>query len=79
MKFVEVPAGSLSTEALRGLVEEFITREGTDYGEREHSLEDKVRAVLAQLKKGSVAIVFDPESESCNLITRDALASLSAK
>jgi hypothetical protein len=53
------------------LIEEFVTRDGTDYGEREHTLEQKKRAVARQLERGEVVIVFDPESETCNIIPND--------
>jgi uncharacterized protein YheU (UPF0270 family) len=43
-------------------------REGTDYGEKEFSLEDKVARVVTQLKKGEAKIVFDPESESITIV-----------
>lgn len=72
--FVEVPASSLSPEALHGVVEEFVTREGTDYGHGDHSLEQKMQSVFRQLERGEVAIVFDPESQTCNILTRDAIA-----
>ena len=67
MKPIEVPPGDLSRDALRALVEEFVTRDGTDYGAVERSLEDKVSAVLRQLARGEVRIVFDPESETTTL------------
>ena len=73
---IEVPAAGLSQEALDGLVEEFITREGTDYGQREHSLDDKRAAVLKQLARGEVAIIFDFESESTTLVSRQELRTL---
>ena len=73
--FVEIPTSELSTEALAGVVEEFITREGTDYGHTDHSLEQKMSAVYRQLDSGEVVIVFDPESETCNIVTREKLAS----
>ncbi len=65
---IEVPHTALSPEALRGLVEEFVTRDGTDYGERERTLEERVRDVLRQLERGEVKIVFDPDSETTNLV-----------
>jgi len=73
---IEVPEGSLSREALEGLVEEFVTREGTDYGEREYSLAEKRAAVLRQIARGEVAIVFDLEAESTTLVLRDELPKL---
>lgn len=63
-KFVVVPHTELAAELLQALVESFVLREGTDYGEREHSLEEKVARVILQLEKGEAHIVFDPESES---------------
>lgn len=65
---VEVPYTALSADALRGLVEEFVTRDGTDYGVRERSVEDKVRDVMRQLERGEVKIMFDPASRSANLV-----------
>jgi uncharacterized protein YheU (UPF0270 family) len=64
---VEVPYTALSPEALRGVIEAFVLREGTDYGEREYSLEHKCAEVLAQLQRGEARIYFDPESESVTL------------
>lgn len=68
---VEIPPDQLSPEALRGLVEEFVSRDGTDYGAVERSLEQKVRDVLRQLERGEARIVFDPETESVNVVTSD--------
>lgn len=65
---------SLSAAALEGLVDEFITREGTDYGAREHSLEEKRASVLRQLARREVVIVFDFESESTTIVSRQELA-----
>ncbi len=58
----------LSPEALRGLVEEFVTRDGTDYGAVEAGVEEKIAQVLRQLESGEARIVFDPETESVNII-----------
>ncbi len=65
---IEIPFKELDREALRGLIEEFVTREGTDYGEREIGLAQKVREVMAQLEAGSAVITFDPELESATLV-----------
>jgi uncharacterized protein YheU (UPF0270 family) len=67
---VEVPHGELSADLLHALVESFVLREGTDYGEKEFSLEDKVARVVSQLKRGEAKIVFDPESESVTIAVR---------
>ena len=41
-QLLEIPVGRLDGETLRRLIEEFVTREGTDYGTREKSLDQKV-------------------------------------
>lgn len=65
-----IPHGSLSTDALQGLIEEFIMREGTDYGWEEVSLATKVAQVKKQIEKGDVVIVFDTSTETVSLLTR---------
>jgi uncharacterized protein len=67
---VEVPYGELSAELLHAVVESFVLREGTDYGEKEYSFEGKVADVMRQLKKGEAKILFDPESESVTIAVR---------
>lgn len=62
----------ISREALDGLIEEFVTRDGTDYGVQEYTLEEKKGAVVRQLDRGEVMIVFDSESETCNIILKEA-------
>jgi uncharacterized protein YheU (UPF0270 family) len=49
------------------VIESFVLREGTDYGEREYSLEQKVAQVRAQLELGQARILFDPESNTVTL------------
>ena len=49
---------------LRAVVESFVLREGTDYGEKEVSLDEKVAAVMRQIKRGDAQIIFDPVTES---------------
>jgi len=64
----ELSPDQLSPRALRGLVEEFVTRDGTDYGAVERSVEDKIARVEAQLASGDVRIVFHPGTESANIV-----------
>lgn len=71
-----IPDGQVPPDLLNRLLESFISREGTDYGEVEHSLSDKVEALKAQLKRREIVIVFDGESESFNLITYREARSL---
>ena len=68
MDIVEVPQTSLHPDTLRAVVEEFITRAGTDYGERERTLEEKVADVMRQLRRGEVKVVFDPRTDTVNIV-----------
>lgn len=67
----EIPYTELSADALRGVVEAFILREGTDYGSREFSLAEKVAHVMAQLQRCEARIVFDPQTQSVDIIGAD--------
>jgi len=64
---VVVPYTSLSAETLRAVIESFILREGTDYGEIELTLDQKVARLLVQLQSGRAQIVFDPVLESVGI------------
>lgn len=75
-RHVIIPFRQLSHDALLGLVEEFVTRDGTDYGENEIPLARKVAQVLKQLEEGELMIVFDADSNSCNIVTKENLSQL---
>jgi uncharacterized protein YheU (UPF0270 family) len=66
---VAVPHTELSPEALRGVVESFVLREGTDYGERDVPFEAKVAQVIRQLERGEARIMFDPVAQSVQIVT----------
>ncbi len=71
MTAVKVPYNQLSPEALQGLIEDFVTRDGTDYGEVEASLETKIAQVLRQIKTDKAVIVYDLHSETCTILYSD--------
>ncbi|MEH6451974.1 MAG: YheU family protein [Psychromonas sp.] len=66
-----IPYQDLDLDTLHNLIEYFILREGTDYGEHEVSLEEKTEKVLQQLKQGSVVILYSELSESVTLMHKD--------
>jgi hypothetical protein len=68
-RFVDIDPADLTPGALRGLIEELITREGTDYGLTEASMEDKIRDVERQLAAGEAKIVFDSVDELANIVS----------
>ena len=65
---VSVPHTALASDVLRAVIESFVLREGTDYGERELSLDDKVARVMRLLEGGEVRIVFDPQTETVDIV-----------
>ena len=67
---VEIPHDALSAETLDAMIQEFVLREGTDYGHEEYSLEEKIVEVRKQLNAGKASIVFDEASESFDLIRK---------
>ena len=67
---IAVPHAELSADALNGVIESFVLREGTDYGERDVSFETKVMQVRRQLERREAEIVFDPNTESIDIVVR---------
>lgn len=68
---VEVPWEQLESDVLHKLVEEFVSREGTEYGEQEVVLNTKVKQVIEQLKAKKAAITFDPETQTTHIISKE--------
>jgi len=67
---IVIPVSQLQEETLNNILEEFITREGTDYGDYEVSLQQKVDRLKRQIVQGDVVVVFDSVLESVNLMTK---------
>ena len=62
-----IPVNRLSHEAIKGVIEEFISRAGTDYGEVEALQETKFRQVKYKLENGLAVLIFDDETETTNI------------
>ena len=67
---VEVPHTELPPATLRAVIESFVLREGTDYGERDVSFERKVADVMRQLERREAVIIYDPGSDSVDIARR---------
>ena len=71
-RYVAIPYEQMDTETLRALVEEFITRDGTFYGKKEMSMDQKIDMVIEQLKSGEAVITWDRYVQSSNIaLSRD--------
>lgn len=73
-EYTLIPYLQLSQDALQGVIEEFVNREGTDYGYTEQSFSDKCRQLLMQIKHGHAVIVFDHDSQSVSVMYKDQLS-----
>ncbi len=70
-KIVKIPYEQLSPEALQGLIEEFITREGTEYGHAIVPLEQKMAQVMSQLTSGKAIVTYDEDAGTCNIVLKE--------
>lgn len=72
-----IPPEQVNIDSLRSIVESVIVRDGTDYGERELSLEEKVDILLPQVLRSEVLISFDEDTETITLIPKQDTNNLS--
>ena len=70
---MKIPHQQLSSEALQALVEEFVSRDGTDYGPVEISLEEKTTQVVRMLERGEAVILFDATTESFTIVDKNTI------
>lgn len=63
-----IPYQNLNPDTLDALIEAFVLREGTDYGDSELSLEQKVAMVRMQIQRGTVVICYSEQEESVDLL-----------
>ena len=68
-----IPFEKISPEVLENLIEEFVTREGTDSGYVKGSLEQNIARIKKQLRNKLAHIVYDEKTETCNIVPADFL------
>ncbi|MEJ6476825.1 YheU family protein [Pseudoalteromonas piscicida] len=74
-----IPYQQIPTETLDNLIEHYVLREGTDYGDIEVSTESKVAQVKAQLQSGEALIVFSELHESVNIVSKQEFQAMQAQ
>ena len=72
---MRIPYTKLSSTALKAVVEEFVTRDGTDHS----SVERRIETVLLQLRTGRVELHFDIRTQTCNILPTEENPSLSGR
>ena len=78
-QFIEVPCTRLDPRVLQALLEDYASRDGTDYGAVEHSLEQKVSQLLRQLQSAELQLLYDADSEEWDLVGADSAGALLAE
>ena len=71
-----IPHTELAPDTLKALIEEIVTRDGTDYGKHEVSMASKVEQVMKQLQRKEIFITYDKHFETCSLVTREIVANM---
>lgn len=66
-----IPSERISADVLDGIIESYVLREGTDYGESELSMDEKVSNLRVQIKRGDVVVVYDESTETVNLLPKE--------
>ncbi|GAB5414464.1 MAG: hypothetical protein Cons2KO_20670 [Congregibacter sp.] len=73
---VQVPIERVPAESLYALLEEFATRDGTDYGAQETPLHERVAQLHRQLAAGKAQLLFDVSNESWDIVAADQVDAL---
>ncbi|WP_193051262.1 YheU family protein [Pseudoalteromonas undina] len=74
-----IPFEQLDKDTLYNLIESYVLREGTDYGEQEFSIESKVAQVNQQLKSGEAMVFFSEPHESVTIISKNEFKALQSE
>jgi len=78
VNIINVPISDISAEALTGLLEEYVSRDGTDYGEVEVTIDEKTKVLRRQLEEGELSILFDPETQELDIVMREQMEKFGA-
>ena len=65
-----IPHDLIEAETLTRLLEDFVTREGTDNGD-DTPLDTRVARARRAVENGQALIVFDPDSQQCQLLLKE--------
>jgi uncharacterized protein YheU (UPF0270 family) len=73
-----IPYQSVSSETLNAIIEAFVLTEGTEYGEHDVSLEDKIAQVKQQLIQESVVLVYSELHQTVNILSAEQFSNKQA-
>jgi len=66
-----IPLEQLNKETLNAIIEDFILREGTDYGDIDVTKAEQIAQVMLQLKQGTAVLVYSELHESVNILPKE--------
>ncbi|SBS26575.1 hypothetical protein MSP8887_00442 [Marinomonas spartinae] len=69
-----IPYDSLAKDTLETILDDIVSRDGTDYGDYELSAEQKRQQALKALTSGTAVLLFDTESETIKMVPKDTLS-----
>lgn len=76
---MKIPWQQLPTDTLEKMLEEIVTRDGTDYGAAEKTTKQKVKSAQKQLAAGRAHLFWDSKLESASLLSTDQITKLQKK
>ncbi len=68
-----IPHDSLAAETLQSILEDLVTRDGTDYGDYDLTIDQKVIKAKKLLESKLAFLLFDTESETIKILSKDQL------
>ncbi len=68
---IKIPYEKLSPEALQGIIEQFISRDGPDSGHADIPFQRKAEQVMQNIKTGKAIILYDESNQSINIFSKD--------
>ena len=77
--FIRVPIERLDGDTLNALLEEFASRDGTDYGASETPLDERVSQLRRQLDAGDIQLLLELTEERWDLVSRQDAEALLAQ
>lgn len=72
---MQIPIDQLNADTLYAIAESFVLREGTDYGDEEVALDDKVQQVISQLRAGQAVLLYSELHDSVDIVSADKFAA----
>ena len=79
MATVKIPHTQLSERALQGIIEQYITRDGPDSGHVDMDFNAKAAHVKSLLDSGKAVILYDGDTQSCNILSQDEWRSINSR